>query len=75
MKMLMMMAWGVAMALLVATPAAAGGRLMQADKGEVAYAAQKCSICYSLDPTTWATCSSPDVSAATTTTTRRAMAA
>ena len=49
MKTLTMMGWGVAMALLTATPDAAGGRLMQADKGEDVYAAQKCSMCHSLD--------------------------
>lgn len=49
MKTFTMMACGVAIALLSATPAAAGGRLVQADKGEAVYAAQKCSICHSLD--------------------------
>ena len=47
MKTLTMMA--VAIALLTATPAGAGGRLVQADKGEAVYAAQKCSMCHSLD--------------------------
>ena len=49
MKTLTMMAFGVGIALLSATPAAAGGRLMQGDKGETVYAAQKCSMCHSLD--------------------------
>ena len=49
MKTLTMMAWVVAIALLAATPAAAGGRLMRSDKGEAVYAAQKCSMCHSLD--------------------------
>jgi cytochrome c553 len=49
----MMMACGVSIALLSATPAAASGRLMQADKqaakGEAVYAALRCSLCHSLD--------------------------
>ena len=59
----MMMACGVSIALLSATPAAASGRLMQADKqankqadkqvdkqatkGEAVYAALRCSLCHS----------------------------
>ena len=56
----MMMACGVSIALLSATPAAASGRLVQADKqaqaghkqankGEAVYAALRCSLCHSLD--------------------------
>jgi mono/diheme cytochrome c family protein len=53
----MMMACGVSIALLSATPAAASGRLMQADKqavkqankGEAVYATLRCSLCHSLD--------------------------
>ena len=37
MKTLTMMACGVSIALLSATPAAASGRVMQADKGEAVY--------------------------------------
>ena len=49
MKVLTGIGWGVAIAVLSATPAAASGRLMQTDKGEAVYAAQKCSMCHSLD--------------------------
>jgi mono/diheme cytochrome c family protein len=49
MKTLTMMVWGVAIALLSATPAAASDRLMDTDKGAAVYAAQKCSICHALD--------------------------
>lgn len=49
MKTLTMMAWGVSIALLSATPAAAGERLMQTNKGEAVYAALRCSLCHSLD--------------------------
>lgn len=49
MKTLTMIASVAGIALLLATPAAAGGRLMQTDQGAAVYAAQKCSICHSLD--------------------------
>jgi mono/diheme cytochrome c family protein len=49
MKTLTMTAWGIAITLLTATPAAAGGRRMQADRGEAVYASQKCALCHSLD--------------------------
>ena len=48
MKTFTIMALGVAIALLSATPALAGEGLMQA-AGEAVYAAQKCSTCHSLD--------------------------
>lgn len=41
MSTLTMMATAAGIALLSATPAAAGGRLMQADKGEAVYAAHR----------------------------------
>ena len=44
-----MTAWGLALALLSGPTAAAGGGLIQTDKGEAVYAAQKCSMCHSLD--------------------------
>lgn len=48
-----MMAFGVSIALLSATPAAARGRLMQdpkgASKGEAVYAKLRCALCHSLD--------------------------
>jgi hypothetical protein len=37
------------MALLTVTPDAGNGRVIQADKGEDVYAAQKRSMCHSLD--------------------------
>ena len=45
----MMMAFGVSIALLSATPAAASGRLMQDPKGEAVYAKLRCALCHSLD--------------------------
>ena len=44
-----MIAGGLAVALLSAAPASARGRLVQTGKGEAVYAAQKCSMCHSLD--------------------------
>jgi len=49
MKTLTMIASAAGIALLSAAPAAAGGRLIQTDKGAAVYAAQKCSICHALD--------------------------
>ena len=51
MKTLTMMACGVSIALLSATPAAASGRLIQTkpNKGEAVYASLRCSLCHSLD--------------------------
>ncbi len=48
MRTLTMIAWVGGIALLSATPVAAGARVMQTDKGETVYAAQKCSTCHSL---------------------------
>lgn len=51
MKTLTMMACGVSIALLSATPAAASGRLMQTkpNTGEAVYASLRCSLCHSID--------------------------